>query len=317
VGATQCSLPDPSAGTELDYTKMKGFVLEKGEEPLLRFAPIFLVEAFDKEYNRVGTPSARFDKKHNEEIYVDPAKATYYTEIIPWESGSAKYTNLVYRVHFEMSRSNSKSRDGGKGRNVGCIVIVTLNEAGKPVYFNSTQTCGCFHAILPTTFTPEEAYPKWWNKEAASVYGENLPGIMNYPEDFADDVRPVVFLRDGNHRTADVQLASIGSVRETYELVPASVAPMESLKHLPLGDGETSFYFEEGKKKGLVKGAYKRTEALALGAWIGDSRVGQDRIYGGEEELPRGFYTTIKRKEKDASDMWDYAGFLTLNGWKP
>lgn len=315
VGAAECSLPDPSAGTELDYSAMKGFVIETGEEPQLRFAPIFLVEGYDKSYNRIGKPSARLDKKGEEDVYVDPAIPVYYTEIRKWENGGESYTNLVYRVHFEMSKGNSKSKDGGKGRNVGTIVIITLDKAGKPVYFNSVQTCGCFHAVLPTPFTPESAYPKQWNKDEFKVYGEKLPGILKYPEDFDDSIRPVLFLRDGNHRTADVQMASIASVRKKYELFSASMAPMESLKHLPLGNGETSFYFEDGKNKGLVKGAYKRTEALLLGAWIGDSRVGQDRIYGGEEELPRGFYTTINPSEKDGSDMWDYAKFLKQNDW--
>ena len=317
LSSGECPLPDPSAGTELDYTDMKGFVLEEGDPQLVRFSPVFLTEAYANAYNRIGTPSARWDKKHREEIYVDPAQPTYYTEVREWQSEHAKYTNLIYRVHFEQSISNSKSRDGGKGSNVGTLAIVTLDESGKPVYFNSVQTCGCFHAILPTTFTPDAAYPEGWNKEEFLVYGEKLPGIIPYPEDFGPDVRPVIFLRDGNHRTADVQLASIASIREKYELVPAVMKPMDALKHIPLGDGETSFFYEDGKNKGLVKGAYKRTEGLLLGAWIGDGRVGQDRIYGGEEELPRGFYTTIKRADKDESDMWDYAGFLALNGWKP
>ncbi len=317
LAATECPLPDPSAGTELDYSAMKGFVVEEGDAQFLRFAPVFLVEAYDNSYNRIGTPSARPDKKGREDIYVDPAHPTFYTELREWEGASAKFTNLIYRVHFEGSKSNSKSRDGGKGSNVGTIAIVSLNEAGKPVFFNSVQTCGCFHAILPTPFTPASAYPEAWDKEEFAVYGETLPGLVAYPDEFGPEVRPVVFLRDGNHRTADIQLASIASVREKYELVPAPMKPMESLKHLPLGDGETSFYFEDGKNKGLVKGAYKRAEGLLLGAWVGDSRVGQDRIYGSEEELPRGFYTTIKRSEKDESDMWDYAAFLALNGWKP
>lgn len=316
-GATQCLLPDPSAGTELDYSAMKGFVLEEGDPLIVRFAPIFLVEAYDKSYNRVGTPSARLGRKGEEEIYIDPGTPMYYVETLRWKSESASYTNLVYRVHFEMSKRNSKSRDGGKGRNVGAIVIVTLDEADNPVYVNSVQTCGCFHAVLPTAFTPTGAFPEGWDKDEFHVYGETLPGLMKYPENFGEDVRPVIFLRDGNHRTADMQVASIGSVRESYELIGAKVAPMESLKHLALGDGETSFYYEAGKNKGLVKGAFKRVEALLLGSKIGDNRVGQDRIYGPEDELPRGFYTTLNRSEKDISDMWDYDSFLALNGWKP
>ncbi len=317
LGSSTCPLPDPSAGTELDYSGIKGYVLETGDETLVRFAPIFLVEDYAQPYNRIGKPSARQDKKGEEDIYVDPATPVYYTETRAWETETGKYTNLIYRVHFELSKANSKSTDGGKGRNSGTMAIVTLDQNGKPVFFNSVQTCGCFHAILPTTFTPESAYPAGWDKTALKVYGEHLPGILNYPADFDADVRPVIFLRGGNHRTADVQLASIASVREKYELFPAEMTPMESLRHLALGSGETSFFIEEGKNKGLVKGAYKRSEALMLGAWIGDSHVGQDRMYGSADDVPRGFYTTINPSEKDGSDMWDYAAFLKQNDWKP
>lgn len=316
-GATDCALPDPATQTELDYASMRGYVLEEGDARFVRHAPVFLVEGYEEEYNRIGTPSARLDANGEEEIYVDATQPTYYLESREWTSGARRYTNLIYRVHFEQSKSNSNSRDGGNGRNVGVMVIVTLDEEDKPVYVNSVQTCGCFHAVLPTNFTSPDAYPDWWNMDSYTVYGETLPGRLTYPEDFGTEYRPVVFLRDGNHRTANMLIASIGDVREKYPLITAAAEPMEALKHLKLGDGETSFYYESGDKKGLVKGAYKRGEAFLLGAFVGDGRVGQDRIYGGDDELPRGFYTSIKRGEKNESDMWDYKPFLELDGWKP
>ena len=317
LGSASCPLPDPRAGTALDYDSMKGFVVTQGDDDFVRFAPIVLVEDYEETYNRVGAPAARFQKNGNEEIYVDPATPTYYVEKIEWSSDTRHYTNLVYRVHFEMGKSNKNSRDGGRGDNVGLLMIVTLDEQGKPLWLNTVGSCGCFHAILPTTFLDASRYPDAWNTETYDVYGEHLPGLLKYPDTFDATIRPVVFLRDGSHRVADVQVASIDSVREHYELFDARTSPMESLKHLPLGNGETSFYYEDGDKKGLVKGAYKRGESLLLGAWIGDGRVGQDRIYGPEDELPRGFYTTIKPSEKDESDMWDYKAFLEQNGWKP
>lgn len=317
LAGASCPLPDPRAGTALDYESMHGFVVASGDDALSQFAPIVVVENYAETYNRIGTPSARFNETGDEEVYVDPATPTYYVETIDWASETHQYTNLVYRVHFEMGKSNKYSRDGGQGDNVGLLMIVTLGESGKPLWLNTVGSCGCFHAVLPTTFLSTSAYPDAWDAENHRVYGENLPGLLKYPEIFDADIRPVVFLRDGSHRVADVQVASIDSVRERYPLTDAQTAPMERLKHLPLGDGETSFYYEDGDMKGLVKGAYKRTEALLLGAWIGDGRVGQDRIYGPNEEVPRGFYTTINPADKSESDMWDYRKFLAQNGWKP
>ena len=317
IGAASCPLPDPRAGLALDYADMKGFVLNAADPQFNQFAPVILVEHFGTEYNRIGTPAARLDDKGEEDIYVDPAAPTYYLQRVEWTGDHGKYTNLIYRTHFQMSKGNSNSTDGGKGLNVGMLTIVTLNEQGKPVWINTVGTCGCFHAILPTNFLPTEVYPSVWDKEERKVYGEKLSGQLRYPEDYDANVRPVIFLRDGSHRVADMQVASIASVQEKYEVLDAKEAPIEDLRHLPLGTGETSFYFEEGPLKGLVKGAIKKRESFIIGAFIGDTRAGQDRIYGPVQELPRGFYTTINPVQKDGSDMWDYKSFLQHNGWHP
>lgn len=319
LGSATCPLPDPRAGTELRYDTMKGFVVSQGEDALLtRFAPVVIAEEYAQSYNRVGMPAARREKNGDEDVYIDPDKPVYYTRIIEWEGAHGRYRNLIYRMHFEKSLSNKQSTNGGEGDNVGLMVVVTLDEKDRPVFVNAVHTCGCFHALLPTTFTPQEEFPGDWKDETHEVWGEQLPARMSFPEDFGEGVRPVLFLRDGSHRVADIQVAEVASVRERYELVEATMQPDEALRHLPLpGGGETSFFYEEGKKKGLVKGAYKRKEALMLGLVTGDGRVGQDRIYGGADEVPRGFYTTINPRKKDESDMWDYRSFLEQNGWKP
>ncbi|MBI3119374.1 MAG: hypothetical protein HYZ00_11840 [Candidatus Hydrogenedentes bacterium] len=316
LGSDSCPLPDPRAGTALDYSSVKGFVVTEGEDRFVRFAPIFLVEDYEDPINRIGTPAARLDEKGNEDVYVDPSHPTYYTQVQQWKTDHGTYTNLIYRVHFAMSKSNSKSVDGGKGYNVGLMAVVTLDEQDRPLLINAVHTCGCFHAILPTTFLPESEYPEDWNIKKYTTYGETVPGLVRYPQEFGSDVRPVLFLRSGSHRVVDVQVASIDSVHQRYALAQSPLAPVEDLEHLKLGSGETSFFFTEGKNRGLVKGAIKTKETLLLGAVIGDSRVGQDRMFGGEDAVPRGFYTTINPTKKDASDVWDYAGFLKANGWK-
>jgi hypothetical protein len=315
-GGASCPLPDARAGTELNLDSIKGFVVTEGEELLTRFAPVILVEEYEQTYNRVGAPSARLDEDGDEDVYVDPARPVYYTQVQEWQTEKGKYTNLIYRAHFEMSLGNPKSTNGGKGYNVGLMTVVTIDENQHPVLVNVVHTCGCFHAILPTTFLSKDAYPDGWDVESYATYGETLPGLVKYPEGFDKDVRPVLYLRGGSHRAVDIQLASIDSVREKYELFNAALEPESALEHLKLGDGETSFYFTDGKNKGLVKGAIKKKESLLLGAIIGDTRVGQDRKFGSEEEVPRGFYTTINPAKKDESDMWDYAKFLRTNGWK-
>lgn len=317
LGSANCPLPDPRAGTALEYDTIQGFVAETGDDPLLlRFAPVILVEHHEAAYNRVGMPAARLDAKGREDIYVDPETPVYYTRVIEWEGERGRYRNLIYRVHFERARSNKHSTDGGEGYNAGLMCVVTLDEQDRPVLVNTVHTCACFHALHATPFTPAEAFPPDWTDEDQKVWGETVPARLAWPEDFGENVRPVLFLRDGSHRVADIQVADIESVRERYALTPAAMMPHDALFHLPLPDGrETSLFYEDGKNKGLVKGAYKRREALLLGLVTGDGRVGQDRVYGGEDDVPRGFYTSINPLKKGESDMWDYAEFLRQGNW--
>ena len=316
LGAEACTLPDPSAGTRMDYSDMRGYYLDGDRtDRFVRYAPVFIVEEYSKSYNRIGTPAARYDAQEEEDIYVDSTQATYYTEVINWESSTHKYTNLIFRVHFEMSKKNKFSTDGGKGYNTGSMVIVTIDEKEEPVLVNVIQTCGCFHVLLPTNYLDDSALPEHWAMEEQTVYGEKLSGSLKYSETFSPDVHPVIFLRSANHRAAEIHAATLVSIKDKYPLTQADMMPMDALDHLKLGDGDTSFFHTEGKYKGLVKGAIKKKETFLLGVIVGDSRVGQDRRYGSPVEVPRGFYTSIKPGKQDASDMWDYPVFLQYEGW--
>ena len=231
---------------------------------------------------------------------MDPSKATCYTQVKEWQGDHGAYTNLIYRVHFEESASDSKSIGINAGKNTGLLLIITLNADKKPVLMNAVHTCGCFHALFPTNYLDASLYPEDWDRDKQKVYGETPPGFVSFPE--TGDAHPVFFLRGGSHRVTDVNAASIETLRTRFELLPMTLAPMDALKHLPLGDGETSFYYESGRKKGLVKGAGKSGESVLFGAWMGDANVGQDREYGSKDETGRLFYTTLNRMDKD-SDM--------------
>ena len=151
-------------------------------------------------------PSARLADDGNEDIYIDPEKPVYYTQVREWDSPKGHYTNLIYRVHFEMSKGNSKSTNGGKGYNVGMMAVVTLDSKGKPVLVNAVHTCGCFHTILPTSYLPADDLPEGWDVDHHTVYKEKLPGMLRFPDDYDGSVRPVIFLRDGSHRVAGDRL---------------------------------------------------------------------------------------------------------------
>lgn len=290
-----------------------------GEEDgiLAEFAPVFLVEHDENSYNKIGTPSARHTETGREEIFIDSAVPTIYHQTRTFQTEKGEYTNLIYRVHFKRSPFTWSPFNASAGRHVGAMAVVTLDEDRRPVYLTTVQSCGCYHAITPTSFLDMDAYPDEWDVNGVTVYGEKLPGILEYPEPFTPDSRIVIVIRDGTHRTKDIRISRIEDLQAGTQVVPTQVVDIVALKSLTLGEETTSFYHTKGRKKGLVKGAHKPWETLLFGLWAWDANVGQDREYASKEVGGRRFYTTLSASKKKRSDMWDYEGYLKHNGWKP
>lgn len=293
------------------------YVLEGAEGLVQRFAPIFVVEHDEESFNKIGTPSARVNARGKTEVYVDASHPTIYTEVETFETDRERYTNLIYRIHFERNPFTLVPLNVGAGKNVGAMAVVTLNSREESVWITTVQSCGCYHAIIPTDFLPEAAYPEQWNKDSLTVYGEDLPGLLAL-KDAPTDARIAIAIRGGSHRCMDIAVDSESALRARLGVVSTAAADVTALKALPLPDGSaTSFYHTEGHRKGLVKGAYKPMETALFGLWAWDHNVGQDREYGPKEEAGRRFYTTLFFKHKKDSDMWHFARYLEHNGWKP
>lgn len=294
------------------------YVLQGAEGLVQEFAPVFIVEAADKSHNKIGTPAATLTKGGKEEVRVDPAQATVYTQVETFDTDRDHYTNLIYRVHFEKNPFTWVPLNVGAGENVGAIAVITLNSNDEPVWLTTVQSCGCYHAIVPTDYLPEEAYPDDWSSGELDVYGEHLPALLPMKAKAEDNPRIVITIRGDSHRCKDISVQSMESIPEGFEHLEAAAAPMDALKHLPLPNGEeTSFYHTKGHRKGLVKGAYKPLETLLFGLWSWDHNVGQDREYGPKRKVGRRFYTTLFFARKKDADMWHYARYLEHNGWKP
>lgn len=297
---------------------VSAYVLDGADGLLQRFAPVFVIEHDEETFNKIGTPSAERSSQGREKVFVDPDQATVYTEVETFDTDKDHYTNLIYRIHFEKNPFTLVPLNVGAGENVGAIAVVTLNSQEEPVWVTTVQSCGCYHAIIPTDYLPEAAYPEDWNPEGFEVYGEQLPGLLPLKAAADSDPRIVIAIRGGSHRCKGVSVQPLAAVTADATTVQAAAAPIEALKHLPLPDGsETSFYHTKGHRKGLVKGAHKPLETLLFGLWSWDHNVGQDREYGPKEEAGRRFYTTLFFARKKDADMWHFAHYLEHNGWKP
>lgn len=312
------------AGTAQASTASEGtttaYVLEGGEGLVQRFAPVFVIEHDELPYNKIGTPTADRGENGRERVFVDPLHATIYTQAEDFETARGRYTNLIYRIHFEANPFTFVPLNVGAGKNVGVLAIVTLNDQNEPVWLTTVQSCGCYHAIIPTDYLPAGAYPNDWDRDGFTVYGEHLPGQLGLKVAAASDPRIVMTIRGGSHRCKGVAVETMAELTGAMAVTPAAAAaaPIEALKSLSLPDGsETSFYHTKGRRKGLVKDAFKPLETMLFGLWAWDHNVGQDREYGSKEEAGRRFYTTLFFARKKDADLWRFADFLIHNGWKP
>lgn len=312
-----CLLTAPTAPAVETPGVTTAYVVEGNEDLVHRFAPVFLIEHDEISRNKIGTPSVRLDDRGREEVFIDSSHPTIYTQMETFDTGKGHYTNLIYRIHFEENPFTLVPLNVGAGKNVGAIAVVTLNQEEQPVWLTTVQSCGCYHAIIPTDFLPESAYPDGWDPAGIEVYGEHLPALLPL-KDAAGDARLVVSIRGDSHRCMGAAVRPLEAVKAGYPLANADAAPVETLKALPLPDGgETSFYHTKGHRKGLVKGAYKPLETMLFGIWAWDHNVGQDREYGAKESVGRRFYTTLFFARKKDADMWHFARYLEHNGWKP
>ena len=315
-GASICASAHGGEGESVHSTA--AYVVNGAEGLLQRYAPVFVIENDDLAFNKIGTPEAERGTRGKEKVHVNPSRPTVYTEVEHFETPRGAYTNLIYRVHFKANPFTWLPLNVSAGKNVGAMAVITLNADDEPVWLSTVQSCGCYHAILPTDYLPDDAYPEGWAHTEQVVYGEHLPGQLSMKERADKDPRMVIRIRSSSHRCMGVTLQSIDEVTASMVTVPAPAVPIESLKALPLEDGSTtSFYHSQGHSKGLVKGAYKPLETLLFGVWSWDHNVGQDREYGPKERAGRRFYTTLFFPRKKAADMWHYARYLEHNGWKP
>ena len=280
--------------------------------PAARYAPI-VVSADGRAYNRLGTPAARLGAKGREEVYVDPAWPTFYVRQRGFEAGGRPYTNFIYRLHFQKVPFLHLT----SGKNGGLFIIVTVAQDGHPLLITTVHTCGCYLAFVPTSYLPATAWPPGWRREGQRVFGIRLPGILQYPETFTPELRPVIFLRDATHRVADIKLGRMDTPGSGQVVIEAGLRPLEDLDHLPLADGrETSFFHARGFHRGYVKNAFKPFELLLMSWWVLDPHVGVDKRYGERHASGTVFYTSLWPWNRSASDMWDFAAFLRFWGWR-
>lgn len=274
--------------------------------PVGRFAPLFLIEENQIPYNRPGSPQLFRNAEGGITASVDPDHPALYFQETRFQGRYGTYRNLIYRLHFrEVPPGHLTS-----GKNVGLLVVVTLDDQDRPLLYTTAHTCGCYLAIVPTSHLPERAFPRGWNQETQDVYGERLPGFLRFPEE-GQPVRLLIPLRSETHRVMDLCLLT----EQAIQTADLPLLPMSTLHHLPL-DGEMGSFFEsEGERKGFVRDSRKPWEQLLMSWWALDAKVGEDKDLGAAAETGTIFYTSLKPWARQDSDLWRFPAFLTYWGW--
>lgn len=305
-----------SLGRSASPEPTTAFVAEADGSRLARYAPVFLHQNDEQTFNRIGRAAARYDDRGKEQVYIDPSSPTLYVQERHFTGQRGEYTNLIYRVHFDRVPLSWVPFHVTAGRNMGLLVVVTLDGQGRPVLVTTVHTCGCYVAFVPTDALPADAYPQDWESPNQKVFGETLPSRIRLSSDGSGATKLGVLLRDGNHRVMDLQPLASEDISARYRVVQMAIEPIEALKALPLNGTTTSFYHTSGPRRDYVKNIVKPFELLLLSWWVFDLNVGVDKEYGETLDVGRVFYTSLKPWRRKQSDMRAFADFLTYWGWK-
>ncbi len=311
-----CALID--AGPSPVITPATAYIPARGPSLLARFAPVFLVENDQIPHNRIGTPIAWKDQGGAIRLSINPDQPAIYSQQISFQTGKGIYTNLIYRIHFQEVPSTLFPFYLTSGKNVGLLVIVTINTQEQSVLITSVHACGCYLAFTPTSFLPTEALPVDWNKTTQEIYGESLPGLLTLttaPSNDDGTTRIAVTIRGDIHRvmriTQEKELDLIGR----HKSVITPILPMQALQAIAVDGTTTSFFETDGAKKGYVKESSRPRERLFMSWWTMDWYIGEDKAYDPSNISGTTFYTSTKFWEREQSDMENFPQFLRYWGW--
>lgn len=283
------------------------------DEKLSTYAPLFLIEEPEENFNRIGRVKAHKGKDGKEVVYVDPKSSALYTSVRTFTTINEQYTNYMYRVHFPKIPMSLFPFYLGAGNNVGLLVVVTVNSQDQAVLYTLVHTCGCYLAFIPTSFLERWKYPDDWSLEDQYVYGERLPGLLQFEEGASQIV--TLLIRSSTHRVKNIWLSRFPETARFQRVMP-DLLDFGDLENIEISSGEyTSFFETEGTRYGYVKGSRKIWERLFISWWALDLRVGEDKKLGNDLEDGIVFYTSLKPWAREESDLRDFARFLKYWGW--
>ena len=273
--------------------------------PKGKFSPVVIANGTQKSLNKLGTVRA-CGHTADSTVSVDPTRPAMYHEVAEFATERGSYRNHIYRLHFEKVPVGHLAM----GKNVGLFVIVTENETNAPVLITTVHTCGCYAAIVPTSYLPAECLPAEWCPAEQDVYGEQLTGLLEMSGLDLHRWRPEIELKADSHRVQSITNTQSGW--DTTRLLP-----MNDLLYLPVEDGTVSMFHgeDDGDRQGYVRGSLKPGGQALMGWWT-EPYIGRDKALGDEVATGTRFYTSVNPFKRDASNLWHFGRWLENRGWR-
>lgn len=200
-----------------------------------RHAPVFELRA-EGPFDHIGAIALASDAAPR----VDTTQPTVYRRVAFVRQGEQTLVQLVYLAWFS-ERPSTGAFDLLAGPLDGLIWRVTLDEAGRPLLYDSIHACGCYHLFFPSTRLRARPAPE------AGIEWVFTPGPA--PELQAGE-RMVLRLAPRTH-----YLTGLAATRET-DGERYRNEPEDRLRSLPLADGRDrrSLYGPDGIVPGTQRG---------------------------------------------------------------
>lgn len=164
---------------------------------------------------------------------VDAAKPVLYRRLAYTQFRGKVLPQLVYTAWFS-ERPPTAPFDLLAGKLDGLVLRVTLDEAGRPLVYDTIHPCGCYHMFIPTALVNPVPAPDPGEEWALSP--ASLPAM-----DTAQ--RVTIRIASGSHHLVSVKPAT----GPAPQGAPYVFAEEDSLRRLPLRQGGTrSLYSPDG-----------------------------------------------------------------------
>lgn len=236
---------------------------------LKKYAPVIVqgFQAGDKatrKYNynadAFGTPVLSANMKS---VKIDTQKPVVYSRIEQANISGKTLKQLVYVIWYPERPVGSVDT----GNIDGHVLRITLDAAGRPILFEATQTCGCYHGLFAST--QMEQWARRLNLKDSEHGAYHLekavdgvaPWQIRSLIDVDPDSKPVMYLSAGTHQCKAIQFESSIPEHTQYQHQEYELAPYHSLSKIHTEDGKTGSMFDEA---GLVRGAKRWKEEVLM-----------------------------------------------------